>query len=326
MPPEAHEHCGFRLPEHDGHVVACLLLPATSVWPGAQALSVKRRGPAWKPSSTSKSASSEPIAGRPSMRSSASLPTRPARTARASAASARCSGSASPAPAGAPASVTRPRPPRSTYSDGLDRRPARRRPRRRARGARRRRAARARAPRPWQRGAVGLRGVGGGEHECAGVVAAVAQRRARGGRHRTAGAWRCPQPLDGSGERELGTAHALDEVAPPADAERLEVAEGVVQAGEAAGDALGEHLLAGDDAVALEQQLGERPPALGGMGGHFIPPAVEDGRGERPAPLHLLGRRPAVARQSAAGCPPASDRSWPARFAASVRRRLCPSG
>src|SRR6476469_7414508 len=35
--------------------------------------------------------------------------------------------------------------------------------------------------------------------------------------------------LDGAGQRELGAAHALDEVAAAAHAERLEVAERVVQ-------------------------------------------------------------------------------------------------
>src|ERR1700743_1563946 len=49
----------------------------------AQALSVKRRGPGWKPSSSSVAASCEPTAESPSIRSSASLGTRPERTASA---------------------------------------------------------------------------------------------------------------------------------------------------------------------------------------------------------------------------------------------------
>lgn len=53
-----------------------------------QAVSVSLRGPLWKPSSRSSPTSSEAIAGSPSIRSSASFPTRPARTAAASARSA----------------------------------------------------------------------------------------------------------------------------------------------------------------------------------------------------------------------------------------------
>src|SRR5213078_4112265 len=77
------------------------------------------------------------------------------------------------------------------------------------------------------------RRVGGGEHE---------RRR---GRARLAGVG--TQALDRAGQRELRTAEALDEVAAPADAEGLEVAERVVERGEAARDALGEDLLTGDD-------------------------------------------------------------------------------
>ena len=75
-------------------------------------------------------------------------------------------------------------------------------------------------------------------------------------------AGRRAQALHRAGQRELRSAHALDEVAAAADAQRLEVAEGVVQERETAPDALGEHLLARDDPVALEQQLRERAPAL----------------------------------------------------------------
>ena len=66
---------------------------------------------------------------------------------------------------------------------------------------------------PRERAAVGLRGIGRGEDErrCVLVVAAR------------------PQPLHGAGKRESRAAEALDALAAPADAERLEVGEGVVE-------------------------------------------------------------------------------------------------
>ena len=128
------------------------------------------------------------------------------------------------------------------------------------------------ALRPVQDRAVGLRRVGGGEHDRGrGVVVAL---RA--------------QALDRARQRELRAAEALDEVAAPGDADRLQRRELVVQRGEAAGDALGQHLLAGDDAVALEQQLGLRAAARGRVLGHR-----EQRRDERPAALDLrLRARP----------------------------------
>ena len=107
------------------------------------------------------------------------------------------------------------------------------------------RRARAGALRPRQRGAVGLRRVGGGEHERVGVVPALAQ---------------LAQPLDRAAERELRAAEPLDEVAAPAEAERLERAQLGVDRAVAAGDALGADAVAGDDPLPLEQQLGERAP------------------------------------------------------------------
>ena len=137
------------------------------------------------------------------------------------------------------------------------------------------------ALRPGQRGAVGLRRVGGGEHE---------RRR---GRARLAGVG--TQALDRAGQRELRTAEALDEVAAPADAEGLEVAERVVERGEAARDALGEDLLTGDDAVALEQQLGQRAALGPGLGA-----AAEDPARQRPTALDgRLGGRAARAEAPA---------------------------
>ena len=179
------------------------------------------------------------------MRSSASLPSRPERTASASATSASATRSESrQREQAAPAALD--------VQRGLigDEHDVGAGDARRARVARRARLGRL-ALGPGQRGAVGLGGVGGGDDERALACAGA-------GRGGPAGA----QALDGAGERELGAAHALDEVAAAADAERLELGEGVVEQGEAAADALGEHLLAGDDPVALEQQLGERTAAL----------------------------------------------------------------
>ena len=112
-----------------------------------------------------------------------------------------------------------------------------------------------------QRGAVRLGRVGGGEDQ----VLVLALRQAA-------------QALDRSGERELGAAEALDEVAAPRGAEHLQVRELAVEAREAAGHALGEHRLAGDDPVALQHQLGLRAQArpLGGR-------VAEQRLGQRPA-------------------------------------------
>ena len=135
------------------------------------------------------------------------------------------------------------------------------------------------APRPWQRRAVGLRRVGRGEHERRGFLE-VALRA---------------QALDGAGQRELRPAEAFDEVAAAADAEGLELREGVVEDREAARDPFGEDLLAGDDAVALQQQLGLSSPALAGLR-----LAAKDRVGERPATLNGGLTAPAT-RAEAAG-------------------------
>src|SRR5207249_5500028 len=93
-------------------------------------------------------------------------------------------------------------------------------------GHARRAAARlALAPRPWQRGAVCIGRIGGGEHErAAGLVGSQAA-----------------QPLDRAREREPRAAEPLDEVAPPRRAERLQVRELAIERRETTGDALGEH-------------------------------------------------------------------------------------
>ncbi len=97
------------------------------------------------------------------------------------------------------------------------------------------------------------------------------------------------------------------------------LAEGVVEHREAAPDALGEHLLAGDDAVALEQQLGERAPPLCGAG-RPLGPAAEDGLGQRPATLDLRlcagAPPPAEARSTHGGVAGAPSRQRPLAVAA----------
>ena len=113
----------------------------------------------------------------------------------------------------------------------------------RARDARR---ARARALRPRNRGSVRLRRIGRGEHERLRLVALARAQLA--------------QALDRAGQRELRAAEPFDEVAAAADAERLEVAQLAVDGAVAAGDPLAAHAVARDDALALEQQLGQRTP------------------------------------------------------------------
>src|SRR5207247_9323896 len=110
------------------------------------------------------------------------------------------------------------------------------------------RRARSRTPRPRQGRTVGLRGIGGGEHEALGLL--VLDRT------------QLPQSLDGARERELCAAEAFDEVAAAADAERLERLQLSVDHAVAAGDPLAADAVAGDDPLPLEQELGERA-ALG---------------------------------------------------------------
>ena len=120
------------------------------------------------------------------------------------------------------------------------------------------------------------------------------------------------QPLDRAGQGELGAAEALDEVAAAGGAEQLEVAELGVEGREAAGDALGEHGLAGDDAVALEHQLG-----LGAQPRPRAGRVLEERRGQRPAALDRgAGGRAAAGEAAAAG----------ARAAGTARRRGARSG
>src|SRR6185503_15519762 len=133
---------------------------------------------------------------------------------------------------------------------------------------------------PRQRGAVGLGRVGRGEHDRGRLLT-------RAGR---------AQPLDRAGERELRAAETLDEVAATAGAERLELRERVVEDREAAGDPFGQDLLAADDAVALEQQLGDGPAPLA-----RLRLAAEDPARQRPAALDLRVRAAAARAEAPPG-------------------------
>ena len=83
---------------------------------------------------------------------------------------------------------------------------------------------------------------------CAGSAAAITSVRSSSSRSRS----RSTAP--GS----ANCAEALDEVAAPADAEGLELAELLIDGPVTAGNPFRAHAFARDDAVALEQELGER--------------------------------------------------------------------
>ena len=103
------------------------------------------------------------------------------------------------------------------------------------------------ASRPGQHSAVGLGRVGRGKNERRGVRVALASPQ-------------LAQPLDRPRQRELRPAETLDEVAAPADAERLERLQLRVDGAVAAADPLAADAVAGDDPLPLEQELGERAP------------------------------------------------------------------
>src|ERR671930_1310264 len=110
----------------------------------------------------------------------------------------------------------------------------------------------ARALRPGQRGSVRLGGIGCREDKWLRfIIISLAE---------------LSQSLDRAAERELRAAEALDEVASPAEAERLERAQLTVDGAVAARDAFGADGLPRHDPVALEQQLGERAPVGGARG------------------------------------------------------------
>src|SRR5829696_2805012 len=131
---------------------------------------------------------------------------------------------------------------------------------------------------PGEGGAVRICWIGGGEHQ----ELVLSSRQAA-------------QALDCTGQRELRSTQALHEVAAPSRPEQLEVLQLAVDRGEAAGNALGDGCLAGDDPVPLEHQLGERPRPRPSGGG-----ALEQRRAQRPAPDHGPGRRRAAPSEPAA--------------------------
>src|SRR6476469_9473572 len=118
------------------------------------------------------------------------------------------------------------------------------------------------ALRPRQHGAVRLSRVGRREHERLGLLPVLRSQLA--------------EPFDCPAEGELGAPETLDEVAAPAEPERLERLQLTIDRAVAAGDALAAHAVPYDDALPLDQQLGERA-AVGAAG--------EERRGQRPAAL-----------------------------------------
>src|SRR5207302_5997899 len=125
---------------------------------------------------------------------------------------------------------------------------------------------RARALGPRKRGAVRLRRVGRGEDQRLRLLAVSLTKLA--------------QPLDGAAERELRATETFDEVAATAEPERLERPQLAVDRGVAARDAFRADAFAGDDPVALEQELRERAP---------VGVARKEPRGRRPASLRRGG-------------------------------------
>ncbi len=163
--------------------------------------------------------------------------------------------------------------------------------------------------RPGESGAVRLSRVGGREHERLRLFALARPQLA--------------QPLDRTAERELGAAETLDEVAAAAEPERLERPQLRVDGAVAAGDALGPNAVAGDDPLALEQQLGQRSSEKGHVRGQTPDVSRRDGR-RGPASLRrrwhaLLGG----ARSGAAAARFSASRNGGAP-AVAARRRSSP--
>src|SRR5581483_8216297 len=87
------------------------------------------------------------------------------------------------------------------------------------------------------------------------------------------------EAFDRAAERELRSAEALDEVAAAAETEGLQRAQLAVDRAVAPGDPFGADGLAGDDPVALEQQL-RQGAAVGSAGeepGRRRPPSLRGG-------------------------------------------------
>ena len=122
--------------------------------------------------------------------------------------------------------------------------------------------------RPGQRRAVRVRGVGCGEEM-------------DGSRRHVLGRFsNRPQSIQRAGQRELGCAKTVHEVAAPDPAGLLEGAEDRVDAREPALDAFGRDSLAGQDAVALQQ--GQRLGVQPFRGGQLVRSLHERTNGPRP--------------------------------------------
>ena len=253
------------------------------------ARSVRRRGPATKPAAVKRPPTGAPAAASPSMRSSCSAPD-PALERR------RRERLGDGRPVG--------RLERLQREQRARRRARRTRAARRcaARRARRRRARRGRRPAP----ASAARCRRGSPDR---------SRRARcagGVRRRVA---HLAQALDRAGQGVLRPAEAVDEVAAPRDAERLELAERAAQARRAARNALGDDGGAHEHAVALEQQLGERAAAVG---------LVDRGREQRSRWAPSARARPRAAAGAGASAGACRARGVSVRGAAA--RRVLRSG
>lgn len=104
------------------------------------------------------------------------------------------------------------------------------------------------APRPRNRRAVRLRGIGCGKHEGLSLLVTKALRP------------ELAQALDGAGLRELRSPEAFDEVSAPAHAQRLERSQFRVHGSVSPSDALATNAVARHDSLPLEQELRQRAP------------------------------------------------------------------
>ena len=137
---------------------------------------------------------------------------------------------------------------------------------------------------PGQCGAVGVRRVGGGQHD------RPVFRPLRVDTVEVAA-----QPVDGRGDGELRAAQRLDEIATLAPAGLFECAQHLVEGGESAGNTFGDHRAPGQHAVPVQQQLGLVMGAQRGirLGGRQRRPPAGHGR----VGGAVLGVRDAVAAQ-----------------------------
>ena len=149
------------------------------------------------------------------------------------------------------------------------------------------------ATRPGERGAVRVGRIGGGQE--------VDRRRSRAG---SAASRTARSRSTAPGQRELGRAEPVDEVAAPDPAGLLQRPQDRVDGGEPAVDPLGRDRLAGQDAVPLEQgeALGVEPLPWRRLrhrdrvGCDERPAAGRLGRPERGQPARAAARRRRAAR------------------------------